>query len=216
MFSFLVLSLIVVCANAGYSSYGDGGYGGGDSYGGGGYGGGDYGGYGGGGGGGGYGGYGGHSIEAAVHSNHRVDVIPVHTSVQRNPTYVDVPGHPLPVYFNFKSQSSPVYVRQQHYGTKGSYQHSSSYDEPHKLVHEVTKPIIQEIKEVIVPRRKIVQVIKPVQEDVLTLVSKHSGGGYGNGGGGYGGGGGGYGSGGGGGGYGGGGYGGGGYGGIGY
>ncbi|OTF70732.1 DFP2-like protein, partial [Euroglyphus maynei] len=145
----------------------------------------------GGGGGGGYGGYG--SIEAAIYSNHKVDVIPVPSKKGYGaPTYIDVPGGALPVYINFQSQSSPVYVKQQHYGMSGSYQKSYSYDEPHKLVHEVTKPIVQEVREVIKPYRKVVQTIKPVHEEVLTLVHKGTGygdGGYGGSGGGGGGGG---------------------------
>ncbi len=188
---FLILSVAIVMCNAGGYGGGGGGYGGG---------GGDYG-----GGGGGYGG-----IEAAVYSKRRVELIPVPVyNEYAAPTYIDVPGGQLPVYLNFKSQSSPVYVKQQHYGLPGSYQKSESYDEPHKLVHEVTKPVIQEVREVIAPYRKVVQVIKPVHEEVLTLVSKGVGKYGGGGGGGYGGGGkGGYGG-GGGGGYGGGGYGGG-------
>lgn len=132
-----------------------------------GYGGGGYGG-GGGGGGGGYGGY--HSIEAAVYSHHKTDVIPVpsHKSYPK-PTYVDVPSGVQPVYLNFQSQSSPVYVKQKHYGMSGSYQTSHSYDEPHHLKHVVTKPVIQEVHEVIKPVRKVVQTIKPVSIAVFRL-----------------------------------------------
>lgn len=170
-----------------------------------------YGGYGhggmGGGGGGGGGDYGYHPIEAAIYSNHKVDVIPVasHKGYPK-PTYVDVPSGVLPVYINFQSQSSPVYVKQKHYGMSGSYQHSHSYDEPHHLKHVVTKPVIQEVNEVITPYRKITQTIKPVSilligfittdisskiniflpqvhEEVMTLVHKNAGygGGYGGG-----------------------------------
>ena len=155
---FLVLSTtVVLCSAMSYGGGGGGGYGGDGGYGGGGGGGGGYG-----------GGY--HSIEAAIYSNHKVDVIPVHSSRYSKPTYVDVPSGMTPVYINFQSQSSPVYVKQQHYGMSGSYQKSHSYDEPHKLVHEVTKPIVQEVREVIKPYRKVVQTIKPVHEEVLVRV----------------------------------------------
>lgn len=77
------------------------------------------------GGGGGGGGYGYHPIEAAIYSNHHVDVIPVHSTRYAKPTYVDVPSGMTPVYINFQSQSSPVYVKQQHYGMSGSYQVSN-------------------------------------------------------------------------------------------
>ncbi|KAH9392810.1 hypothetical protein TYRP_005898 [Tyrophagus putrescentiae] len=146
-------------------------------------------------GGGGGGGYGYHPIEAAIYSNHHTSVYPVPSTRYAKPTYVDVPAGMTPVYINFQSQSSPVYVKQQHYGMSGSYQHSHSYDEPHRLVHEVTKPIQQIVKETIVPSRKVVQTIQPVHESVETKVYKgtHGYGGYGKmGGGGGGGGGGGY------------------------
>ena len=93
------------------------------------------------------------------------------------------------MYLTFKTQSSPVYVNQQHRGSKGSYQSSSSKDEAHHLVHEVTKPVIQELREIITPFRKVIQVIEPVREEVLTKVHKNSGGngGYGGNDGGYGG-----------------------------
>ena len=140
-----------------------------------------YGGYGGYGLGGGYGGYGlgggyGHGINAAIYSHHNVKVLPVKSYGYSKPVYVDVPGGATPIYMNFQTQSSPLYVKQNHYGAKGSYQHSSSYDEPHKLVHHVTKPVIQELHEVVKPFRKVVQRIEPVQEEITTLVSQGIGG----------------------------------------
>ena len=45
-------------------------------------------------------------------------------------------------------------------------------DEPYKLSHQVHKPIIQEVKEIIQPYRNIVQQVKPVIEDIRTIVPK--------------------------------------------
>ncbi|OTF73867.1 hypothetical protein BLA29_015159, partial [Euroglyphus maynei] len=45
-------------------------------------------------------------------------------------------------------------------------------DEPQRLIHRVTKPIIQEVYELIQPMRKIQQEIMPVQEEVLTIVAR--------------------------------------------
>lgn len=45
-------------------------------------------------------------------------------------------------------------------------------DEPYRLSHEVHKPIIQEVKEIIQPYRNIVQQVKPVIEDIRTIVPK--------------------------------------------
>jgi hypothetical protein len=113
-----------------------------------------------------------HSIELPVKSKHDLEVIHTPSHEEEHSTYVDVAGGVLPVYMTFKTQSSPIYVKQEHRGTKGSYQKSDSYDEPHKLVHEVVKPVIQELREVITPYRKVVQVIEPVKEERLTKVHK--------------------------------------------
>lgn len=43
-------------------------------------------------------------------------------------------------------------------------------DEPYRLSHQVHKPIIQEVKEIIQPYRNIVQQVKPVIEDIRTIV----------------------------------------------
>ena len=123
---------------------------------------------------------------------------------------------------NFRSKSSYLKLNQQHEGQKGSYQESYSQgmcifcllnnliirrmltekcpffstDEPHYLKHTVKKPVYQEVNEVITPYRKIRQEIRPVQEEIETMVARkaYGGGGYGGGygggmGGGYGGGG---------------------------
>ena len=128
-----------------------------------------------------------HSIELPVKSKHDLEVIHTPSHEEEHSTYVDVPGGVLPVYLNFKTQSSPLYVKQEHKGTKGSYQKSDSKDEPHKLVHEVVKPVYQELKEIITPYRKVVQVIEPVKEERLTKVHKgERKGGYGGDDGGYG------------------------------
>jgi hypothetical protein len=63
-------------------------------------------------------------------------------------------------------------VLQTHIGGGGDTQETSSEDEPQKLVHVVTKPVYQEIREIITPYRKVIQEIRPVQEDIQTIVSK--------------------------------------------
>lgn len=190
--------ITIVSGNSGGNGYGSSGgsgdgYGGGSSYGAegdAGYGSGSsgYGGAGGaglGGGGGGSGGAGGGSIEAAIHSTHAVQVIPVKSDIGRpNPTSISVPGIGNPVYFQFQSHSSPVHVKQNHYSARGSYQKTNSRDGPHKMVHHVTKPVIQEVHEVIKPFRKVVQKVEPVSEEVVTLVARQRGAGFGRGGGG--------------------------------
>ncbi|OTF73748.1 DFP2-like protein, partial [Euroglyphus maynei] len=55
----------------------------------------------------------------------------------------------------------------------GEAQHTTSEgNEPHRLVHEVTKPVIQEVREIITPYRRVIQEIKPVQEEIQTIIAK--------------------------------------------
>ncbi|KAH9493662.1 hypothetical protein DERF_014401, partial [Dermatophagoides farinae] len=143
--------------------------------------------------GGGYGGGGGYgAIPLAVRSYHNIRSYDVPSYGYSKPVYVDVDANAVPIYMNFRSKSSYLHVNQQHEGQKGSYQESYSQDEPHVLKHTVKKPVYQEVNEIITPYRRITQEIKPVQEEIETLVARKSyggGGGYGGGmGGGYGGG----------------------------
>jgi len=72
----------------------------------------------------------------------------------------------------FKSASSQLNVQQAPQGAAGSAQESASEDEAHVLKHSVTKPIIQEVKEVITPFRRIHQEVQPVQESINTVVAR--------------------------------------------
>ena len=54
----------------------------------------------------------------------------------------------------------------------GETEHTQSEDEPHRVVHEVLKPVIQEVREIIQPYRRLVQQIQPVIEQTHTIVAK--------------------------------------------
>ena len=135
------------------------------------------------------GGYG-KAIPAAVKTRHSVEVKNVnYQSEPIKEQLIDVGGQSVPLTLNFRSVSSNIKVLSSHQPGHGETQHTSSEDEPHKLFHEVNKPIIQEVREVISPYRRIIQEVRPVQEDIHTVIAKGNGG-YGNnigGGGGYGG-----------------------------
>lgn len=200
---FVICSLGVAACLA--SGYGGGGYGGAGGYGGmGGFGGGfgaggfgaggfgaggfGAGGFGGGFGAGGGGGFAGGIIPAAIQSRQSVQFIDVPSSGFIQPTTIEVGANSIPVNMIFRSASSALNVQQLHQGAQGSSQESQSQDEPHYLKHTVHKPILQEVYEVIAPYRKITQEIKPVQEDIQTIVARMAGGGgYGGGAGGMGG-----------------------------
>ncbi|KAH9398061.1 hypothetical protein TYRP_019437 [Tyrophagus putrescentiae] len=129
------------------------------------YGGGGGGSYGGGGGGG--GGYGGASGNLAVITNQRVSYIDTPSRGYAQPTNVNVESQMSPINLNFQSSSSPVNINHRHNPGQGSFRQTQSEDEPHRLIHTVTKPIIQEVIERIVPRRIITQ-----QEEVQTIVAR--------------------------------------------
>lgn len=111
-------------------------------------------------------------VQAAIQTRHQVQYLDVPIVSDINPTTIEVGASPLPVTILFRSSSSRLNVQQVHDSAQGSVQETSSEDEPHRLLHSVTKPIIQEVHEVITPFRKITQEIQPVQEEILTVVPR--------------------------------------------
>lgn len=111
-------------------------------------------------------------VNAAIQTRHTVEYrdVPTYNSVK--PTTIEVGASPIPIQILFRSASSNLNVRQAHDGARGSTQQTSSEDEPHRLVHSVTKPVVQEVREIITPFRKITQEIQPVQEEIITIVAR--------------------------------------------
>ena len=122
--------------------------------------------------GGGGGGYGSAPVPASIQSYHRVQYYEVPSTGYPRPTSIEVGANIIPLNLLFRSASSYLNVQQQHIGAPGSNQESSSEDEAHILRHTVTKPIYQEIREVITPYRKIIQEVRPVQEAIQTIVAR--------------------------------------------
>ena len=120
------------------------------------------------------GGWTGGVIPAAIQTTHNVEVRPVNLpSDPIQPAVVLVDAGMIPLTILFRSMSSALNVMQQHVaGEAAEEQHTKSEDEPHRLMHEVTKPIIQEVREVIAPYRRVVQEIQPVQEEIQTIVAR--------------------------------------------
>ncbi|KAJ6218967.1 hypothetical protein RDWZM_004779 [Blomia tropicalis] len=115
---------------------------------------------------------GGQVVQAAIQTKHQIEFRDVPSSGFVEPTTIEVGASSIPLNILFRSASSNLNIQQQHDGAGGSTQESESEDEPHVLKHSVTKPIIQEVRELITPSRKIVQEIQPVQEEILTIVAK--------------------------------------------
>lgn len=119
-----------------------------------------------------------HILSAAVHTRHTVNYkdVPLEPSKPIRPTVVEVVASPAPLNILFRSSSSALNVQQNHESEPGSVQESNSEDEPHRLIHSVVKPVIQEVYEMITPFRKITQEIHPVQEDVQTIIARDANG----------------------------------------
>lgn len=116
-----------------------------------------------------------HPIPAAVKSRQSLEIRKVH--IENEPMkapVIDVPANSVPITLRFKSASSSLKVLSKHIPSAGSVQKTSSQDEPHKLYHEVKKPVYQEIREIITPYRRVIQEIRPVQEDIQTVVAQGS------------------------------------------
>lgn len=78
---------------------------------------------------------------------------------EQEPQIIEVEGQALPLEIHFKSSSSRIKVRQSHESAgAGEVEETSSDEEPHRLIHTVNKPIISEVREIITPFRKVIQV----------------------------------------------------------
>lgn len=86
------------------------------------------------------------------------------------PVTVTSPAQPIDVHY--KSQSAPLNVQHTHIpAPKPELKLSRSEEEPHTVVHEIIRPVVQEVREIIQPYRRIVQEIRPVQESIVTQVA---------------------------------------------
>lgn len=113
-----------------------------------------------------------HIVPTAIHSSHQVNYHDVINTGHIEPTLIDVPANILPIHFVFRSASSMVNVEAKHESAKGSVQETHSQDGPHRVIHHIHKPIINEVHEMITPYRKITQTVEPLKETVQTLVAR--------------------------------------------
>lgn len=90
-----------------------------------------------------------------------------------NPQIVEVMARSVPLSLIFHSASSDINIQHVHESSKNPIQTKNSYseDEPHLLKHTVAKPMYQFIHEFIVPYRKLIQEVKPVQQLIETQIA---------------------------------------------
>lgn len=113
-------------------------------------------------------------IQAAIISRHYLKFKPVKSSQkQQKIPEIIIQSEASPITLKFMSQSSSLKVEQEHQTGGGQEQEGSTeYDEPIVAKLTVKKPVYQEVREIIIPQRKIIQEIRPVKEIIKTIVSK--------------------------------------------
>ncbi|KAH9413095.1 hypothetical protein DERP_006781 [Dermatophagoides pteronyssinus] len=86
-----------------------------------------------------------------------------------------MPDH-KPITLHYRTHAQPIVVHQTRLpGPKPEVKHTTSHEEPQRVVHEVIRPIIQEVHEIIQPYRRVVQQVQPVIEEVRTIIAKDAG-----------------------------------------
>ena len=107
----------------------------------------------------------------AVNTRQSVAYIPTPSSGYAMPTNVAIDSMSAPVNILYRTRSAPINIQHMHIPQPGSFRATASQDAPHVRVHTVTRPIIQELNEIIAPQRLVRQQVLPVQEDIQVLKS---------------------------------------------
>jgi len=119
------------------------------------------------------------SLDSAIQTRRTVELkqpLALQQESYAQPQIIEVNPDHVPVQVHFRTASSRVNVQQSHNpGAVPQVEHASFQDEPHRVVHEVVKPVIQEVREIIQPYRRVTQEIRPVIEEVHTVVHKGEG-----------------------------------------
>lgn len=112
-------------------------------------------------------------INVAVQTQHSVEVVDVPTDTRSAAEIpeIHIPASSQPIELAFHSQSSPINVRQVHIaGVVPPPQHSQTEEEPEILKLTVIKPLVQEVTEIVAPKRTITQVNEFEHELVFNLL----------------------------------------------
>lgn len=114
------------------------------------------------------------SLAAAIQSKRYLELVSYSNQMEApiQPQIIEVDAITAPVQFVFRSASGPLLFQQVHVPSlRNEPQHTKSEEPAQLLTHEVYKPIIQELREIIQPYRHVSQEIKPVIEEVRTVVA---------------------------------------------
>lgn len=87
-----------------------------------------------------------------------------------SPIYVD--SQPIPITLMMRTYSSPINIQHSHYQGQGGLEETASEDQELRFIHTITKPVVQEVREIISPIRMIYREIQPIDERVETMVAR--------------------------------------------
>ncbi len=113
-------------------------------------------------------------VVAAIETRRSSQVVDVPTSRDLiTPQTLIVEPSLQPVNIEFRSSASPINVNQVYIpGRPGEVQATRSEDEPDRHLHEIVKPVIQEVRETVVPYRRVTQEILPIQEEINSILAR--------------------------------------------
>jgi len=75
---------------------------------------------------------------------------------KKSPAMIDIEAPLVPLVLNFQTRSSKILALQNHIPSEvEEVKESESIEKPQKILHVVIKPIIQEVREIITPSRKV-------------------------------------------------------------
>lgn len=113
-------------------------------------------------------------ITAAIQTQRTVEVVDVPSTSQGAETQTVVIGPNVqPINLEFQTQASPLTATQSHLPTAPQQtQHSSYEEQPDVLRQDIVKPVIQDVRETVVPFRRITQEVRPVQESMHQILPR--------------------------------------------
>ncbi|XP_054159766.1 uncharacterized protein LOC128957977 [Oppia nitens] len=116
------------------------------------------------------------TYSSPVSAYRHVEIKPIQTQGYGGKDHVIDVKDDQPIVIHFRTHANRVKVEQTRIPDHPpQVEHQKSEDEPHRVVHEVYKPVIQEVREIIQPFRKVIQQVQPVVEEVQTVVHKGTG-----------------------------------------
>ncbi|KAJ6221939.1 hypothetical protein RDWZM_000484 [Blomia tropicalis] len=112
-------------------------------------------------------------VQQITQQQQTVDYLNVpHAQSPPEPANLLVDSHMTPISLVYRSFGAPINIMQKHIPAPPTFRQTQSEEEPHRHLHTIHKPVIQEVREIITPIRTVRQEILPVQENVETVVAK--------------------------------------------